>query len=240
MINAKIVIVSVAFTTIKQINTLRIKRMIEPYYQYKGIEIYNADCLEVMKQFPDKSFDLVLTDPPYGVNWEYDIWQDTEENLKELLDKVMPEILRVGKRTMLTCGTKNIWKYPASNWIMAWVNPVGANMNSWGFTCWHPILCYGKDPYIENKLGIKQDIIINNENAEKFKHGCPKPIKLWSKLLLRGSIKESDIILDPFMGSGTTLVAAKTYSRKAVGIEISEKYCSIARDRLRQEILDFT
>ena len=86
-------------------------------------------------------------------------------------------------------------------------------------------------------MGARQDIIIHNETAERFEHSCPKPIKFWSKLLLRGSVKDSDTILDPFMGSGTTLVAAKMLGRKATGIEISERYCQIAKDRLAQEIL---
>jgi len=190
-----------------------------------------------MKQIPDKSVDLVLTDFPYGVNYEYDTWVDTPENLTELIKKAMPEILRIGKRVILTCGHTNIWKYPEANWIMAWVNPAGANRNSWGFTCWQPILCYGKDVYLANGLGARQDIIIHNETSEKWGHSCPKPIEFWKKLLLRGSIKENDTILDPFLGSGTTAVACKQLKRNFIGIEISEKYCEIARQRLRQEVL---
>ena len=161
-----------------------------------------GDCLEVMKEMPDKCVDLVLTDFPYGVNYDYDIYEDTTENLEKLVKQAMPELLRIGKRVILTCGHTNIWKYPEAKWIMAWVNPAGANRNSWGFTCWQPILCYGKDPYLENSMGARQDIFIHNESAEKWEHSCPKPINFWKKLLLRGSVKENDIIQMLSVGFG--------------------------------------
>uniref|UniRef100_A0A6H2A4G7 Putative methyltransferase n=2 Tax=viral metagenome TaxID=1070528 RepID=A0A6H2A4G7_9ZZZZ len=200
-------------------------------------KVHCADCLTFMKELPDKSIDLCLTDFPYGVNWEYDIYNDTEENLKTLIDNAMPEILRVSKRALITCGHTNMWKYPEPKWIIAWVNSAGANRNSWGFTCWQPILAYGKDPYLENRLGARQDIIIKNEQSEKWGHSCSKPLDFWKLLLLRGSVKENDIILDPFLGSGTTAVAAQNLKRNFIGIEISEEYVKIARERLRQKPL---
>lgn len=197
-------------------------------------KIYNEDCLETMKSMEDKSIDLVLTDFPYGVNYEYDVWKDTPENLTELVKKVMPEILRVSKRAIITCGHTNIWKYPEAKWIMAWVNPAGNNRNSWGFTCWQPILCYGKDPYLENCMGARQDIFVHNESADKsIEHSCPKPIKFWTKLLLRGSVKETDLIYDPFMGSGTTAIACIDTKRSWIGSEISPEYCKIAEERIK-------
>ena len=200
-------------------------------------EIIQGDCLEVMRGFADKSFDLVLTDPPYGVGIEYGSFEDTQENLRILISKAMPEILRVSKRVLLTTGQDNIWHYPKADWILAWVNSAGANQNRWGFTCWQPILAYGKDPYRENNMGARPDIIRFNGASEKSDHPVPKPLEFWKLLLARGSVKESDTILDPFMGSGTTLVAAKYLNRNATGIEISPKYCEIARTRLAQESL---
>jgi site-specific DNA-methyltransferase (adenine-specific) len=197
-----------------------------------------GDCLKVMKEIPDKSIDLVLTDPPYGVNFQYDQYQDTPENLKELVNKFMPEILRISKRALITCGNSNWSIYPKPNWVLAWVTPAGAGMNPWGFTCWQPILAYGKDPYLENRLGSRPDVFIHTETAEKWiEHSCNKPIEFWKKLLLRGSVKETDIIYDPFMGSGTTAVACQSLNRKFIGSEISEKYCEIAKQRLRQQVL---
>jgi len=211
--------------------------MEKPFYESGGQTIYLGDCLEVMRGLEDKSFDLVLTDPPYGVNYEYAEYNDTSKNLKKLVDNFMPEVLRIGKRILITCGNGNQHLYPKPDWTLAWVISAGAGQNKWGFTCWQPILAYGKDPFRENLMGARPDIIQSNEISKDFGHSCTKPINLWSKLLLRGSVKETDTILDPFMGSGTTLVAAKLLGRKATGIEISERYCAIARERLKQGTL---
>ena len=200
-------------------------------------KIIQGDCLEIMKTMPDKSVDLTLTDFPYGIGEDYDVFNDSEENVKKLINETMPEILRVSKRVLLTCGTRRITWYPPSDWILAWVVPAGAGRNPWGFTCWQPILAYGKDPYLENRMGSRPDIIQHTETSEKNGHPCPKPINVWKKILLRGSVKETDLIFDPFAGSGTTLVAAKQLKRNYIGVEISEKYCEIAKQRLRQEVL---
>uniref|UniRef100_A0A6H1ZFC0 Putative methyltransferase n=1 Tax=viral metagenome TaxID=1070528 RepID=A0A6H1ZFC0_9ZZZZ len=199
--------------------------------------IINGDCLEIMKQMPDKSVDLVLTDPPYGINYSYDKYIDTEENLKNLIKKAMPEILRIGKRVLLTPGINNIHKYPKPKWILSWVYKGGANYCSWGFNCWQPILAYGNDPYLENKMGCRSDVIHKEETPEKWGHSCSKPLDFWKLLLLRGSVKENDLILDPFLGSGTTAVAAQFLHRNFIGIEISKEYCKIAEQRLRQKPL---
>jgi len=196
-------------------------------------KIICGDCLEVMKGMPDKSVDLCLTDFPYGVGYSYDIYDDTEENLIQLINAAMPEILRICKRAIITCGQTNMWKYPEPKWVMAWINSAGANRNSWGFTCWQPILCYGKDPYLANRMGARQDVFIHNERSVKgLGHSCPKPIKFWEKLLLRGSVKEEDIILDPFLGIGTTAMVCKEFKRRYIGIELSPEYCKMAKRRL--------
>lgn len=112
-------------------------------------------------------------------------------------------------------------------------------MNPWGFTCWQPILAYGSDPYLANNMGSRPDIIEHSETSEKNGHPCPKPFAFWKKLLHRGSVKSTDTVIDPMMGSGTTLEAAKDMGLRAIGIEIEEKYCEIAAKRLSQEVLPF-
>ena len=200
-------------------------------------KIYNEDCLETMKRMADKSVDLVLTDPPYGVNYEYNIYDDTPENLKWLVEKFMPEALRIGKRVLVTCGNGNQYLYPKPDWTLAWVISAGVGQNKWGFTCWQPILAYGKDPYRSNSMGARPDIIQSNERSEDFGHSCTKPINLWTSILQRGSVKETDLVYDPFMGSGTTAVACKKLKRNYIGSEISPEYIKIAENRLRQELL---
>ena len=76
------------------------------------------------------------------------------------------------------------------------------------------------------------------EQPEKNGHPCPKPINAWKSIMCNSSL-EGHTILDPFMGSGTTLRAAKDLGRKAIGIEIDEKYCEIAAKRMAQEVFCF-
>jgi len=196
-----------------------------------------GDCLEVMKQMPDKSVDCVITDPPYGIDLGYASYEDSREALSDLVQKVMPEILRVSKRSLITCGVSNIGLYPKPDWILSWVSSAGIGSGPWGFCCWQPILAYGKDPYLQNKLGRKPDIFQSNERSEDNGHPCPKPFKLWKQIMARASVDENDIILDPFLGSGTTAVAAKLLNRRYIGIEIEPKYCAIAEQRLAQQTL---
>ena len=201
-------------------------------------QVYCGNCIELLKQLPDKSIDVCLTDFPYGVDIDYGgYFVDTRENLKQLISEVMPELKRVCKRIVLTCGQSNIWMYPEADWIMAWINTAGANQNKWGFTCWQPILCYGKDAYREANKGARPDIIMENACSDDVAHPCPKPVKFWRKLLQRVSVSENDTILDPFAGSGVTLLVAKQLNRKFIGFEINLDYVKIANERLKQSTL---
>ena len=207
----------------------------KPYFETKLGTLYNCDCIDFMQEMDDNSIDLVLTDPPYGVGVEYDKFEDTQENLKHLISNAMNHILRISKRTVLTCGQSNIWHYPKSDWIMAWINKAGVNQNKWGFTCWQPILCYGKDAYRSNNKGARPDYIEHSEASKKIGHPCPKPDKFWVKLLDRCSVIKSDTVFDPFIGGGATGIACEKLGRKWIGVEISEKYCEIAAKRISLE-----
>ena len=201
--------------------------------------LFNIDCVEGMKQYPDGYFDLCLTDPPYGIDLGYNSFDDSDENLKEFISVFMPEILRVSKRALITCGTKNIHYYPKPDWILSWISTAGVGCCKWGFTCWQPILAYGKDPYLTDKLGSRPDIIMSNEVSDKTVkfHPCPKPTKLWREILLRGSVRDSDIILDPFMGSGTTAIVCNQTGRKNwVGFEKDGEYFNKAKERIERDV----
>lgn len=202
--------------------------MTEPYYEDEHVTVFNADCRDVITQIPLNTFDLCLTDFPYGNDTEYDIYEDSRENLVGLIEDVMPQILMVAKRALITCGNKNMHLYPPPNWTLAWVVPSGVGSGPWGFSCWQPILAYGKDPYLENNKGRRPDIIEKIEVSNVEGHPCAKPYDFWMTLLLRGSVKQTDVIFDPFMGSGVTLQVARATGRSAVGIELSEKYCELA------------
>jgi len=218
-------------------------------------KIIQGDCLEVMKDIPDKSVDLVLTDPPYGVglkgkrtknkislqNKGYESnFEDTPEYIKKIVIPAIKESIRIAKRVVVTCGIRNMFLYPKPDDIGCVFNPSGAGMGRWGFICFQPILYYGKDPYLEKRLGSRPNGFKDTQASEKIEgFPCPKPLK-WMEWLIQRASFENDIVLDPFLGSGTTAVAAKHLGRNFIGIEISEKYCEIARQRLRQEVMDFS
>ena len=212
--------------------------MIKPYYDKDGITIYNGDCREILPEL--NKVDLVVADFPYGLGFDYTKFDDTQENLHNLVQEVMPLLMDCSLRALITCGHTNIWHYPPAKWVMAWVFGTTNQRNSWGFTSWQPILAYGKDPYLANRVGARMDIINDSRIPTKFEmdnHPCPKPISFIKKLIMRGSYLTTDLVLDPFMGIGTTLVASKSLNRKCIGIEIEEKYCEIAVKRLSQSVM---
>jgi len=132
-------------------------------------------------------------------------------------------------RTVLFCGIRGLFDYPRPDWIMCWHRPASIQRcgSLLGFNNWEPILLYGVK-------AISNDVISVPNAAEVQGHPTTKPLALMRSLLCR---LPSISVLDPFMGSGTTLVAAKQLGRRAIGIEIEEKYCEIAAKRLSQEML---
>jgi site-specific DNA-methyltransferase (adenine-specific)/modification methylase len=208
-------------------------------------QIINCDCLEVMKTFPDRSIDLVLTDPPYNAKnigpnqkiYEGQRMQLPEKEYREFCQDWFYQADRVGKNLLFTPGISNVCFYPQPYWIIAWHKPAAVSFNRMGgFNAWEPICFYGKMP--KNKRLGQDYILCNTMNFTKGPekdHPCPKPIELW-KILVDKFSNEDDLILDPFLGSGTTSTASKQLHRRFIGIEISERYCQIARERLRQGI----
>lgn len=208
--------------------------------------IIQGDCLEYMKTLPDKSFDLCLTDPPYNAKnigpnaREYDvgIMQLPVEEYAKWCAEWVREVLRIATRAVFTPGIANVCYYPQPDWIACWHKPAAVSFNRFGgFNAWEPIMLYGKSP--KGKRLPQDYFLVNTLNFTKGpekQHPCPKPPELM-RILVDIFSNEGDTILDPFMGSGTTLVAAKYLNRNATGIEISERYCEIARKRLSQEQL---
>lgn len=195
----------------------------------EGVEIYCGDCCEIMTSL--KSIDACITDPPYGIGINYGSFIDTQENVIKLAKAWLPLATACSSRVIFTPENINQHSYPRPDWTMAWITPAGAGSGPWGFSCWQPIMCYGKDPLLASGKGRAHDIIMHTESSESNSHPCPKPIIFMQRLLLRCSL-EGETILDPFMGSGTTGVAAIESGRKFIGIEIEPKYYDIARRRI--------
>lgn len=208
--------------------------------------IINADCLEYMKTLPDKSFDLVLTDPPYGLDYgnpkknkqgkygkqsnfhEAESW-DTSIPSKEYFD----EMFRVSKNQIFW-GANYYVEYltNARGWIVWDKINDDFYSTSDGELAWTSYQTRLR--FFRRSHGLDKGFM--NRQGFGNVHPTQKPLELMKWCI--GEIgKEAQTILDPFMGSGTTLVAAKYLNRNATGIEISEKYCKIAESRLSQDTL---
>lgn len=199
-------------------------------------ELIAGDCLTALRKMPDKSVDCIVTDPPYGIGLDYGHGVvDSIETVEHIARTILPEMIRVAHRVVLTCGVTNLVLYPPATWTLCWYSPAGTRWCKWGFSTWQPILVYGKDPYLANRMGGRPDSIskVYVSSKDKNAHPCPKPVGLMVKLIRRVSVHTSDTILDPFLGSGTTGVAAAMLSRRRfIGIDINPDYVALARARI--------
>jgi len=250
--------------------------MIKPYYEEPNITIYCGDCLEVMKEIPDKSIDLVLTDPPYNIskegnkiqrtyvhyNWkrrsdiglDFGKWDRNWKDDKEYFDWIALWFAECCRAMMegawiyiffdkQKTGLFDLMLAPSlgikSRCIYVWVktNPVPSfrkvNWNSGTEHIW--VGSKGKSKLKNFKLQKYMSNYFLSPTASAYKetkHPTEKPKKLL-KHLIEVNTNQNNMVLDPFIGSGTTLVACKELCRKAIGIEISQEYCDIAIKRLQ-------
>jgi len=213
------------------------------YYAHKGIEIWHGDARDCLDELIPRC-DAFCTDPPYGVGlkgkstipkarWTtYTLFEDTLEYVLDVAIPVVQRLIDAGLRGALTPGVRNMRCYPQWADMGVFYVPAAMSRGPWGFQVCNPILYYGKC------LEHTPTGIVSGVSAESNGHPCPKPIE-WMTWLVRKVSRDGETILDPFMGSGTTLLAAKNLYRKAIGIEIEERYCEIAANRLAQEVLNF-
>lgn len=217
--------------------------MIAPYYQDDACTIYHGDCREILPQL--EPVDLVLTDPPYGIgeaggknksrgllavarDYGNDHWDDTpiDRDLMLLVCGAGNSIIIFGgnyysdvltKNTCWLVFDKENYQSDFADCELAWTNLDGAvRLLRWQ---WYGFIQKIKEQRAhptQKPMSLMQWCIEQADEKQKYKH---------------------ETILDPFMGSGTTLVAAKNLGRKAIGIEMEKKYCDIAVKRLRQEVL---
>ncbi len=209
-----------------------------------NIKLYCGDCLEILPTLEAGSVDAVVTDPPYGLGFEYASYDDTEHALIRLVDGFMPHVLRIAKRAAITPGNTNIHKYPAPTWTCAWTWNTTTARGRVGWSQWQPILFYGNDVFkgTRNHDGmLKSDRIDFTGGKAKIdasaggQHPCAKPVSVMDRIVRRFSMPE-ETILDPFMGSGTTGVACVKTGRKFVGIELDRGYFDIAVKRIEKAL----
>ena len=173
--------------------------------------------------------DLTLTDPPYGIDLDYTEFDDSVEAVTNMAKKWLPISRELSDVVVFTSGVTRQWIYPEPNWVMCWFYGGGQFRSPWGFNCWQPILCYGKDPSLANKKGCRPDAVDLNtpSNLKDIDHPCPKPMALWYWLMERLCFNKNEKIYDPFLGSGSTLIACEKTKRKCYGMEIDPHYCDV-------------
>lgn len=216
------------------------------YHKTEFGSLYCGDCLDVMSTMQDKSVDLVLTDPPYGVDGGHggqlkdyrkadytDAFDDTPEYIRKVCVKAIEMSLRIAKTVVFTPGSRCFTYYPQPDDMGVFYQPASSRIGRFGFQTAQPIFYYG---YYKNAgKGSLHTSYVLTEASEKNGHPCPKPIKAWTWLLERCANPDT-IILDPFAGSGTTAIACIRTNRKYILIEKEEKYCEIARKRIDTEL----
>ena len=205
------------------------------------IQLYHGDCLEVMKKMPPQSVDLVLTDPPYGVNLKYDNYDDTEENWYRLMTDFIPLAQKVAKMVICpSCQIKRLgWFYThfPPDWLICWYKGSPGTASYIGFNDWEALLVYGRT---RNRLYMHDFLKVSStEKKGNYGHPCPKPLA-WAEWLVKRATRENDIVLDPFCGSGTVGVACKKLGRKFIGIDISKDYLDITLNRINLAIKEKT
>ena len=223
-------------------------------------DIYYGDAYELIKQIDDKSIDLIITDPPYEFtvndynakffrNRKINSYKDIKKNnINKGIDYlILNEFVRVLKKIncYIWCNKEQIFDY-----LQFFTKEHNCNFEIivWGKTNPPPLLSghFLKDKeyclcFWETgvKMNFNYDIgktvyytALNQNDKNQYLHPTIKPLNIIENLVKISSI-EGDVIFDPFVGSGTTCVAAKRLGRKYIGFEINEKYYKIAKDRLQ-------
>ena len=209
--------------------------------------LYLGDCREVLPTIG--RVDAVVTDPPYGVNggsgtkglasaktkYAATDWADTPNYIAEVCAPMVAAALAIATRGLVFPGAPNAFKYPHPTDMGCVYQPAAIGMSKWGRVTFQPVLFYGKDP--RAGLTIQPIHYINTERSEDCGHPCPKPLGLMKWAVRRASL-DNEIILDPFMGSGTTGVACVKTGRKFIGIELDRGYFDIAVKRIEKAIAE--
>ena len=219
----------------------------KPYYEEENIQIYNSDCLEVLPGL--EKVDLCLTDPPYNASNSNIGFKNGYKTIDEKWDKnfnpypflnVAFQKIREGGSILTFCSYHLLGKYLEYNkkiqqvlhWEYVTAMPAIAKVYT---PVIEYIVWYSTPKYTFNKKEAETNVLRVRKAYQvdyKMEHPSVKPSNLIKKLL-RVHSNPNNLIIDPFLGSGTTAVACKELGRRCIGIEISETYCQIAVKRLK-------
>jgi site-specific DNA-methyltransferase (adenine-specific) len=208
--------------------------MLKAYYEENGIDIYHGDYRDVippLRLAGHIHVDAIVTDQPFGTGWvrggkSVGVFEAQHE-------KPAWDVFSLEWRDLL----------PVKFWATFCPNSQAQAMSAWATArvSWRKTNPRPNGPETEpifmSPIFLPEGLEWTGYNGDTPNHPCEKPVELMQWLL--GFCDPTWSILDPFMGSGTTLRAAKNLGRKAIGVELEERYCEIAANRLRQEVLSF-
>jgi len=210
-------------------------------------KIIQLDALELLKQFDDDSIDLIITDPPYGINESNGVdgfgsSPDTTKTYDDEWDNKTPdkivfdEMLRVGKKVIIFGGNYFLDKLPLGfkSWIV-W-DKVGSHKFNNPFSDVELAWTNFKGVVSKKYTVVQQGFV--SEEKQRF-HPTQKPIKLFRDII-KDNTEEGDVVLDCFCGSGTTAIACKQLGLKYICADILEKYVLIAQKRVSEQAKPLT
>ena len=227
------------------------------------MKLYNDDCLKVLPTIPDKSIDLILTDPPYkmtsrgntgttggmltkNINKKGKVFNNNDINISEWLPECF-RILKESSHIYIMTNHINLHEYldkiknTGFHFIKSLIwNKGNKIMSPYYMSQFEYILfCRKGSAKKINNCGTSDIINIPNKKEKKDGknlHDTEKPIELM-RILIENSTNENDVVLDPFMGIGSTIIASKYSNRKFIGIEIDNEYFKIAKNRIESTLI---
>ena len=210
----------------------------KPYYDEDGITIYHGDAREILPSLTI-SPGLVLTDPPYGIGWKPRV---NHQDQRWVDDRIDIRFAMIGQHHCIWGGNyfADLVR-PSESWLIWIKRPAGFDFDddtrSYA-VCEMAWTDFGGKPRTRHQCwdgGMRA----GDASNRTFCHPAQKPLELMRWCIDLCPPTADSMVLDPFMGSGTTLRAAKDAGRSAIGIELDEQYCEIAARRLGQGVLDF-
>jgi len=208
-----------------------------PYYSDAYVTLYHGDCRELL---PSIEADVVVTDPPYGYahasNRADSAWRD-EPIAGDADLAARDDMLAMWSGPAIVFGHCKTAAPAGANAVLVWDKGLASGMGDLAMPWkpnWEHIYIIGRGFSGRRDSGVITGHTVVTWTSKGRSHPNMKPVSLMGDLI--GKCPQGTI-LDPFAGSGSTLVAAKSLNRKAIGIEIEERYCEVAATRLRQEVL---
>ena len=221
-------------------------------------KIYNADCLDILKELPDKCIDLIVTDPAYLITSRGNAGNSGGMLQKEInkkgkvfnfnflkIDDWLPECYRVlknGSHCYIMCNNINLFHFlkvaekVGFHFIKSLIWDKGNKIMGTAYMSSFEYILFFREKGVpvygtyETKFTYYVTPL-NQKDKRKYNHPTVKPLKIVKNLIFNSS-NEGDIVLDPFLGSGTTAVAAKILNRRYIGVEINPEYFITAENRL--------